>query len=317
MRYTKDPFLQYEAELETKMKHRLPAGVIDLYHYDKSLPLGIDSALLHEDPDYRVFEITYESPVDGKVTAYQTEPSNQGKYPAIVFGHWGYGDKTEFLSEAILYAQAGTISLLVDCPWVRPFPWKKNINNYSDPDADRKVFIQAVIDLQRGFDVLSAHPNVDASRLAYIGHSYGAQWGAILSAIDNRIKAAVLIGGSPGITHIFYNRKNPETTTLRNQLGKERLETYGRIVGILDAIHYIACTSRIPLLFQFAKYERLLDDASMLAYFRTASEPKKIVWYNTGHELNDCRAVLDRSDWLEKSVSIPSIKTVMLKILTL
>jgi cephalosporin-C deacetylase-like acetyl esterase len=43
--------------------------------------------------------------------------------------------------------------------------------------------IQAVVDLRRGIDLLLARSDVDPKRLAYVGHSYGAQWGSILSAL--------------------------------------------------------------------------------------------------------------------------------------
>lgn len=60
------------------------------------------------------------------------------------------------------------------------------------PEMDRQAEIHAVVDLRRGIDLLLARPDVDPRRLAYVGHSYGAQWGAILSAVDKRIKTAVL-----------------------------------------------------------------------------------------------------------------------------
>jgi dienelactone hydrolase len=48
------------------------------------------------------------------------------------------------------------------------------------PEVDRKIEIQAVVDLRRGIDLLLARSDVDQTRLAYVGHSYGAQWGSIL-----------------------------------------------------------------------------------------------------------------------------------------
>jgi hypothetical protein len=34
--------------------------------------------------------------------------------PGIVFGHWGPGNRSEFVPEAIVYAKAGAVSLLIN-----------------------------------------------------------------------------------------------------------------------------------------------------------------------------------------------------------
>jgi fermentation-respiration switch protein FrsA (DUF1100 family) len=47
-------------------------------------------------------------------------------------------------------------------------------------------------DLQRGLDVLAAHPLVDAQRLGAAGLSYGATCTLFLAAIDERVRAAVV-----------------------------------------------------------------------------------------------------------------------------
>jgi hypothetical protein len=36
----------------------------------------------------------------------------------------------------------------------------------------------------------------------------------------------------------------------------------------------------------------------MKRYAEAASEPKLVLWYDTGHELNDLRALADRTAWL-------------------
>src|SRR5262245_21713213 len=79
--------------------------------------------LLYERDGAKVYDVTYPSPKGGRVTAYLVTPVGPGPHAGVVFGHWGYGDRTEFLPEAKLYATAGMVSLLVDYPWVRPAPW--------------------------------------------------------------------------------------------------------------------------------------------------------------------------------------------------
>ncbi len=42
----------------------------------------------------------------------------------------------------------------------------------------------------------------------------------------------------------------------------------------------------------------------MNAYFAAASEPKRISWYPTGHDLNDPAAWAERARWLEKHIGL-------------
>lgn len=49
-------------------------------------------------------------------------------------------------------------------------------------------------DLGRSIDYLETRPDVDDEKLAYYGYSWGASLGAILPAVENRLKVAVLSG---------------------------------------------------------------------------------------------------------------------------
>src|SRR5262249_55021788 len=157
---------------------------------------------------------------------YLVTPDGKGRFAGLVFGHWGPGNRTEFLPEATLYARAGAISLMIDYPWVRPTPWRKPLKQADDPEWDHQAFVQAVIDLRRGIDLLSSRPDVDPKRLAYAGHSYGAQWGAILSAVDDRLKAVVLMAGIPDQAAIYRDSNDPGIVELRATIPKEQLEAY-------------------------------------------------------------------------------------------
>ena len=285
--------------------------LVQLYDYDQKLSLDLQDTIVQDLDGITIHDISYVSPKGGRVTAYWVVPPGKGPFAGLVFGHWGYGTRTEFLPEAILYAKAGAVSLLIDYPWVRPAPWRKNVPNFTQPDTDRDIYVQAVVDLRRGTDFLLSLPYVDSSRIAYIGHSYGAQWGAILSAIDKRLKTVVLIGGVPTQADMFLGSNDPDFVALRTSIPKEQLEKYLEVTGVLDAIRYVPYSAPTPLLFQFARYERYFGEASMLRYAQAAGEPKLVKWYDTGHELNDVQALIDRGDWLEKEIGIKSIAPIL------
>jgi len=276
------------------------------FDYDARQPLNVQQALLHEREGVKVFDVSYVSPKGGRVTAYLVVPTVKGRHAGLLFGHWGPGNRTEFLPEATLYARAGAVSLLIDYPWVRPAPWRKNLKEIDDPESDHQARVQAVIDLRRGLDLLAARSDVDPNRLAYIGHSFGAQWGAILSAVDGRLRGAVLVGGVPDQAAIWRESDEPAIVALRGSTPKDRLDAYLKSSDATDAINYVP-HSRIPLLFQFARYERYFNKAAMDRYANAARGTKKVLWYDTGHELNDFQALLDRSTWLQRIVGLAPI----------
>lgn len=282
-------------------------GLIQLYDYDRNLPLDIKDTIIQNVDSIIIHDLTYSSPKDGRVTAYLVVPPGKGPFAGLVFGHWGYGTRTEFLAEAILYAQSGAVSLLPDYPWVRPAPWRRNVPHIAQPDTDREIYVQAVVDLRRGIDLLSSLGYVDSNRMAYVGHSYGAQWGAILAAVDKRLKAVVLAGGVPTQADIFLKSDDPDFVEFRKSIPQEQLDKYFKVTGVLDGIRYVPFASPIPLLFQFASYERYFDEASMIRYAQSASEPKLVKWYNTGHELNDIQVLIDRANFLGKEIGIKPI----------
>jgi dienelactone hydrolase len=281
-----------------------PAGRFD---YDRSVPFSSETRTLVESSGTSLEDLSYASPKAGRVSAYLARPCGPGPHPGIVFGHWGPGTRTEFLAEALRYAQAGVACLLPDYPWTRPAPWRRNLAGFGDPEKDLETQVQAVVDLRRGLDLLESLPDVDRSRLCYVGHSYGAQWGAILAAVDRRAEAYVLVGGLGATRDAYLDNNEPDMVALRRQAPSGQLEKYVEAVGVLDAIRYVPSAAPAPLLFQFARYERYFDAASMNRYWAAASEPKEVCWYDCGHELNDPQALADRSRFLAEHVGLPRL----------
>ena len=275
-----------------------------LFDYDAKAPLDIHDKIIEEFDGGSLHDITYVSPKGGPVAAYLVVPKGKGPFAAVLFGHWGNGTRTEFIPEAKLYARAGAVSLLPDYPWDRPQPWHKTPNHYDKPELDREIEIQAVLELRRGIDLLLARPDVDPKRLAYVGHSYGAQWGSILSAVDKRMKTSVLMAGVAEIGDIFLRGNDPGIIELRKSRPPGQFERYAQIAGEIDALHFVGHAAPIPLLFQFANFEQLFDKTSMEHYATTATDPKKVLYYDAGHDLNDLQALQDRYDWLAKYIDL-------------
>ena len=97
---------------------------------------------------------------------------------------------------------------------------------------------------------------------------------------------------------------DPGLVELRKRLPKEQLEKYIEVTQPLDALNYVPRAAPVQLLFQFARFERFFSDAAMNRYFQAASEPKAVLWYDTGHDLNDIQTLLDRATWLQKQIEL-------------
>src|SRR5262249_45037676 len=149
-------------------------------------------------------------------------------------------------------------------------PWRRQLKYIEDPEADHQAFVQAVVDLRRGLDLLAARSDVDPNRLAYIGHSYGAQWGAILSAVDGRLKGAVLMGGVPDAGAIYRDSDDPGLVALRSTIPREKLEVFLESYDRTAAVRFVRHATA-PLLFQFARHERLFGRVAMERYAGAAT----------------------------------------------
>src|SRR5262249_19685048 len=157
-------------------------------------------------------------------------------------------------------------SLLPDYPWDRSPPYRRRVDQFDKPESDREVFIQAVVDLRRGLDLLFSRGDVDRKRVAYVGHSFGAQWGAIFTAVDGRTHTAVLMAGVPEAADLFLRSKNPDLVEMRQAEPPERIKKYVDITGELDAIRFIPKTGHMPILMQFGRYEQFFEASAAEHY---------------------------------------------------
>ncbi len=64
------------------------------------------------------------------------------------------------------------------------------------PHIWRDVIIHSAKDLGRAVDYLETRPDIDARRLAYFGLSSGACVGPIMTAVEPRFRASILLGGA-------------------------------------------------------------------------------------------------------------------------
>ena len=276
-----------------------------MFAYDRSLPLGFEESSSVKKDGYSIRDVFYLSPLGGKVPAYLVVPNIEAQtLPAVIFMHPGQGNRTTFLSEAEALAAKGVISLLIDAPSMRnPLPQdlsqEQKLALLVEEVVDVQKYIQTVVDLRRGIDLLSALENADINRLAYVGHSLGATWGGVLAGIEERIKAYVLMAGFSSVSEWHRTSEHPLASLIRHHLSSERFDQFISTLESLVAVHYIKNASPASLFFQFAQDDLFVSKEQAERFYDVASSPKEIAWYETDHLFTNCSAAYqERTQWI-------------------
>lgn len=257
------------------------------YHCDpivEEIQLGerrIDNVVVGED-------IAYESPKGGRVTATLLRPgSATGAPPAgLLMMHWGFGDRLSFLSEAMLYARAGALVLLIDAPGVGGRG--RRLPRIDRAHVARTFLIQCVTDLRRGVDLLLQR-GVGQARIGYVGHSLGAAVGVPFVGVEERLAAAVLM--------------TPLGDLSRGGWVLAPDQRYREAMAPLDGTKVIG-DARADLYFQFAERDPWVDRVAA-GRLCAAARQARVGRYDADHRLSPA-ALSDRAAWLCQRLALTS-----------
>ena len=269
-----------------------------LYQYDTTASLDLQEKEAPSRGGCKVYSISYAIP-HGRMTGFLVTPEGKGRKPAIVWMH--SAGSIQFLGDAILLAKAGAVSLLLSEAEGLPTGSAENI---------KAQYVAAVIGLRRGADLLAARGDVDASRLAIVGHSFGAMMGAVAVSIDGRFKAAVFEAGLLGMSIHIGTSPGEWAQGIRKALGNE-LPQFLETISVVDAKRYIGHAPQIPKLFQSAWYDPGVPRADAEDFFKAATGPKELRWYDTGHDIDDIAAIADRARFLAQELRLNGIDQVL------
>jgi len=166
------------------------------YSYDVK-PLNVKSENSEDNPFWRKETVTFDAAYGGeRVTAYVYLPKSASP-PFQTVVHFPGG-------EAPLVRSSRDLRLLVTDFVIKSgraliFPVYKgtyerrvqirSVNEYRD------LTIARVRDFARTLDFIESRPDLDRARIGYYGISMGAYQGIILTALQSRVKASVLLGG--------------------------------------------------------------------------------------------------------------------------
>jgi predicted esterase len=130
--------------------------------------------------------------------------------------------------------------------------------------------------LGRSIDYLETRSDIDRQKLAYEGYSWGAAMGAILPAMEERLKALLLIG--PGF---FMQKRFPAA----------------------DQINF-APRVKAPVLMLNGRYDFIFPTNSsqepMFRLLGTPAEHKRRILYETGHDIPRPDMIKETLKWLDQ-----------------
>jgi predicted esterase len=241
----------------------LPTALPATMNYDQALPLFayngaklLDLNVLSSENNSgaTVEEITFSGAAGETVQAYLILPAGNGPFPAVLFEHGAGGSSETFLAEATSLAQERRIAGLVVS---RP----TGLDNAGDDTIET---ILQVREMRRALDLLASQPQVDKSRLGYLGHSQGSIYGLTLLSVEPRIKTAALMAVVPGSPALD-----------------------------IAAAHVIAPT----VLLQFGSQDGYYTKTTAEALAGLIAATHKVSWYDAGHSLNS-EAMTERAAWL-------------------
>jgi dienelactone hydrolase len=262
-----------------------------MFAYDQRRPANIVRGTVEAREAAVVTDLTYETPTGARRAAYLVTPAQASARPrpAILFVHWyeppnPTSSRKEFLPDAIELAGGGVTSLLVDTLWSDP-DWFRD----RDPESDLGHSIEQVKELRQALDILASWPGVDTSRLFYVGHDFGAMYGALVAGVDaSRLRGFVFMAGTRSFSDWFL------LWPTRDDAAKAEVV---RRLAPLDPTRHLARARALPVLFQFATRDKFVTKAAAESLVASAAGPAEVRWYEAEHALN-AEATRDRLAWL-------------------
>jgi dienelactone hydrolase len=269
-----------------------PASALAAFDYDRAAAYAPEVLPIGTQPGVQIFELSFRSPRGtGRATGRLFVPEGAGPFAGIVLQHGMPGTAAGMTGEAVVLARHGAVVVAIDAPFARRTGSPMRLT-----EADSAEQVQLMTDLQRAVDVLVARPDVDASRLGYMGISYGGAMGALFVGIERRLRTGILVVADGGLVSHFTG---PEDVGVFAGLTCAERRRWLESMIPIEPIKYVGFASPTPLLLQSGRQDNLVPQGDAERLHAAVGEPKTIRWYNAGHGLT-AEAARDRLLWLQQ-----------------
>jgi len=255
-----------------------------LYSYDKT-PLRAVVESSRQTEDWTEEKVTFDAAYGNeRVIAYLFLPKKASPPYQTIVHFPGAGALHEHSSDNLLDGFLEDFDFIIKSGRAVIFPvYKGTFDRWDDFNSwpkDSIFYRDHVIywakDLGRSIDYLETRPDIDHTKLAYEGVSWGAAMGALVPAVEDRLKVLVLV--SPGF---FLNLHKPEA----------------------DQINF-APRVTAPVLMLNGRFDSYFPVGSsqepMFRLLGTPAANKRRVVYDTGHDLPRKDEIKETLNWLDR-----------------
>jgi len=253
-----------------------------LYSYDK-LPLDATVEKLPDGEEWTAEKITYSAAYGNeRAISYLLVPK-KGKPPfqTVIFFP---GSNALLLRKFAIYPSAALDGLLRSGRAVIHPVYKSTYERGDGMESDvanmtntwRDHVVMWVKDASRAIDYVQTRPDLDHDKIAYYGYSWGAEMGAIVPAVEPRIKVCILTLGG-----LDFQRSLPE-------------------VNVINFITHV----EQPVLMLNGRYDFFFPvDSTQDPFYQmlgSKKDRKKHLLYDTSHNIPRNELIKESTSWLDQ-----------------
>jgi len=265
----------------------------------KNTPLNYREQTIQNLKKIRVAESYYDSWDGHRVKALLTEPLKPGTSPALIFAHPFSGDVTTFLPDAISYAKAGFISLIIEAPFKRKKPYLMEMD-LKNPKTVRAGYLQWIGDIIKGYDLLEQSVIVDQQKMGFIGRNIGASLTGILTAVEERVQATAYQAGLPQLSHFWKSGDSWAVYKREQEVGRESLNELAVQVADMDFLANIGDSHCASWLCQFGDQDHWIPPNMIQLLGKEIPTKSDIRIYDDDYRLSTELVRMDLLAWLKE-----------------
>jgi pimeloyl-ACP methyl ester carboxylesterase len=282
--------------LASAVSAKAPAEQSALLNYVRATTPAAAGGTLTKSKCCNVTEWKLTTPEGEAVEVTVVDPLAKGKRPMVLWLHREGQEvkRAGFMQEAEALAAAGVASLLVELPFKQPYQHRGN-NNVGDADAIRL----AVINARRALDWAATRPEFDIKKVAVVGHRFGAWAATLLTGVDERVDAVLLMSPPGKPSGWLQVTEQPKAKAFRESFDKAQWGAYLNSIEPLDPERWIQFVAPAKVHFQFGSGDAWVQTLEQVDLFRAASQPKSRLMFDADELLND-EAKKDRFNWLKR-----------------
>jgi len=141
-------------------------------------------------------------------------------------------------------------------------------------------------------DYLAQRPDVDPEKILIVGASLGVPIAVAGTAIDPRVRAAVLLYGGGDIAGLAEHSARPAVP----QAWKRRVAGWwvGAALAPIEPLKYVQHIAPRPVLMINGNSDESIPRECVLALYGKAGEPRELIWLETGHVAPEMRELVGR-----------------------